>query len=106
MNNDKRFDQRFLIQRGVRIKLPSGTIVCGVTRDLSFSGSFIECDTRGLCSGDECYLTVFLENDEESAPIFTDIRFLDKDGIGCHFLTFDNGYYQFLAKYSLQIADT
>ena len=98
---DKRVHQRFLIQRGVRIKLFSGRVICGVTRDLSFSGSFIECDATGMQSGDECYLSLVLENDEVFAEIFSNIRYSNKDGVGCHFLTFDSGYYQFLTNYSL-----
>jgi hypothetical protein len=100
--NDHRSDQRFSIERNVRIKLPSGRIVRGVTRDLSFGGSFIECDVTYLHSGDECYLSVALENDDVSAEIFSLIQYSNKHGIGCHFLTFDSGYYQFLTNYSLQ----
>jgi len=104
MNDDKRGDQRFPIQRGVEIRLLSGAIIYGVTRDLSFGGSFIECDTTVLKGGEECYLSVMLENDEKSAEIFSDIRYYTETGVGCHFLTFDSGYYQFLTNYSLATA--
>ncbi len=102
MRDDKRIDRRFPIQRGVEIRLVSGDIIYGVTRDLSFSGSFIECDTTGFEAGEECYLAVMLENGKKSAEIFSDIRYFTESGIGCHFLTFDSGYYQFLTNYSLQ----
>ncbi len=98
---DNRTQERFEIKRGVQIKLSSGTVVHGITRDLSFSGSFIECDTTDLHFIAECHLLVSLGTDEESAEIFSDIRYYDEDGIGCHFLTFDSGYYQFLTNYSL-----
>ena len=99
MRNNDRNDQRIFIERDVQIKLPSGRVVCGVTRDLSFGGSFIECDTTFLHSGDDCYLSVELENDGVFAEIFSTICYRNKHGIGCHFLTFDAGYYQFLTNY-------
>lgn len=102
MANEKRATQRFAIQRSVEIKLLSGTIVSGVTRDLSFAGSFIECDTSNLQECGECYLSVTLENGDKSAQIFSEIRYHNDHGVGCHFLTFDSGYYQFLTNYSLQ----
>jgi hypothetical protein len=102
MTDDKRSDKRFAIERGVELRFPSGLILHGVTRDLSFSGSFIECDTTGLQVGGECYLSVMLENNEKSTEIFSAIRYQNAEGVGCHFLTFDSGYYQFLTNYSLR----
>lgn len=102
MMDENRTHKRFAIQRGVEIRLASGYRVSGVTRDLSFGGSFIECDTTNLHSGDECTLSVNLDGEGTAVEIFSDIRYHNEYGVGCHFLTFDTGYYKFLTNYSLQ----
>ncbi len=101
MSDDKRIHQRFSVERDVSIRLSSGNVIRGLTRDLSFGGSFIECDTSMLQLEEECYLAIGLENDLDIIEIFSDIRYSTEDGVGCRFLTFNFRYYQFLTHYAL-----
>ncbi|MDA3833765.1 MAG: PilZ domain-containing protein [Spirochaetales bacterium] len=103
---DNRNHQRFLIQRRVQLRTSSGHVVPGMTRDLSFGGSFIECDTANLQSGEECTLLIMLDDGAGSIEIFGDICYSNNHGVGCQFLTFDSEYYQFLTHYSLESPDS
>lgn len=98
---DKRKHPRFLIQRYVQLKLASGRIVVGVTRDLSAGGAFIECDTTMLRPGDAFTLSILLDDGGGSIEILGDIAYRNRRGVGCYFLALDSEYAQFLSHYSL-----
>ncbi len=101
--SNRRNYERRLIHKFALLKLANGVIIEGRTRDMSVGGAFIECDQDvdlDLSEGDECSISMILEEGEEelTTEIYGSISHCDSDGIGCNFLKINLVYYQFISE--------
>jgi hypothetical protein len=96
---NRRDYERLLIRKFALLKLANGETISGQTRDMCVGGAFIECEPDiDLADGTECTIRLMLdESDKElTTEIYGNIKYIDGEGFGCHFLKVNAIFYQFI----------
>ena len=107
-DSNRRNYERSLIRKFALLKLKNGDILEGETHDLSMGGAFIEYDSdididlAELTEGEECTISMILEEGDEelTTEIYGSISHITPEGVGCNFLKINLAYYQFISEQS------
>ena len=87
--SNRRDYERMLIRKFALIKLASGEIIEGQTRNMSEAGAFVECNPSfSIPNGTECTIQLVLDenNSEQTTDIQGSISHSEDDGLGLKFL--------------------